>query len=124
MGTKFSFKARARSFAFAFKGISEFIKTQHNGWIHLFAAAAVTVAGVYFKLSASEWVMVVFAMGFVFSSEIMNTAVEYLVDLVSPDFNKTAGKVKDLAAAAVLLAAITAAIIGMIVFFPKVIALF
>ncbi len=95
-------------------------KSQPNAWIHLFAAFGVIVAGFILKLSISEWIFVTFAIGFVISAELFNTAIEALVDKVSPEQNPISGKVKDLAAGAVLVAAITAAVIGLVIFVPKV----
>ena len=81
------------------------------------------VAGILFKISSMEWVAVIFAIGLVFSFEIINSAVENLSDFVCSERNELIKKVKDLAAAAVLVSAITAAVIGLIVFIPKIIEL-
>ena len=121
---KFSISKRMKSFKFAFRGISVFIKTQHNVWIHLSAAFIVIVLGVIFNVNFYEWCLLIFAIGFVLTAEIFNTAIEYFVDLISPEFNKKAGLIKDLAAGGVLISAITAAIIGLIIFLPKFIILF
>lgn len=121
---KFSFKKRLCSFGFAFRGIKLLIAGEHNAWIHCFAAICVITCGFLFSLSAPEWIAVIFAIGFVFSMEAVNSAIEALCDFVSPERDERIGRVKDLAAGAVLLAAITAAVIGSIVFFPKIIALF
>ena len=114
-------KKRILSFKFAFKGVFLLFKEQPNAWIHMVAAIGVVVAGLIFKLSTTEWLLIVFAIGFVFSAELFNSAIEEMVNLVSPDFNKKAGKIKDLAAAAVLISSVTAAIIGLIIFIPKIV---
>lgn len=117
---KFSPAGRAKSFRYAIRGIFLFMKTQHNAWIHLVAAIVVTIAGFYFSLSGTEWIAVILAIGFVFSAEAFNTAIEWLVDKISPEYDPVAGKVKDVAAGAVLIAAVAAAVIGILVFFPKI----
>lgn len=114
------FKQRIKSFGFALKGIKILIKTQVNARIHLFAVVCVTIAGWFFSISTTEWCLIIFAFAAVFAAEAFNTAIEFIVDLVSPDYHPLAGKAKDVAAAAVLLTAIGSAIIGMIIFIPKV----
>lgn len=121
---KFSIKARLKSFGYAFHGIFYCLKTQHNFWIHLVAAAVVVSLGFLFDVSKAEWLFLIFAFGMVLSLEIVNTAIEFLVDLLSPEHQKIAGLAKDLAAGAVLIGAITAAIIGLMIFVPKFLILF
>ncbi|MBC8109861.1 MAG: diacylglycerol kinase family protein [Verrucomicrobia bacterium] len=116
---EFSIRKRLFSFTFAFNGILHFLKTQHNAWIHAVITLLVVVFGFWLKVSLMEWLFLVFAIGFVFVAEMFNTALELLVDLVSPDFHTLAGKTKDVAAGAVLVAAITAALIGLAIFLPK-----
>lgn len=118
----FSPRARANSFAYAFKGLKLVFTTQHNSWIHLFAAGAVVAAGFFFGITKTEWLFVVTAISLVLITEMLNTAIEFLVDLVSPGYNELAGKVKDLAAGAVLFAALMAAVIGVLVFGPYLLA--
>lgn len=119
----FSPLARANSFRYAFKGLKIFFATQHNSWIHLVAALSVIAAGFFFSITKTEWLFVVTAIALVLITEMLNTAIEFLVDLVSPDYNELAGKVKDLAAGAVLFAALMAAVIGILVFGPYLLAL-
>ena len=97
-------------------GLSQF---QHNAWIHLLSALLVIFMGFYMSLSITEWCFIVFAIGFVFVAEIINTSIEYLTDLVSPNYHEKAKKVKDLAAGGVLIASIIALSIGLIIFLPK-----
>lgn len=121
---KFSFTERLKSFRYAFKGIGFLVSGEHNAWIHCFAAVLVIVCGYLLELSSIEWIAVIFAIGFVFAMEAINSSVEALCDFVSPEHRPVISKVKDLAAGAVLIAAITAALIGGIIFFPKIIVLF
>lgn len=116
---KFSIKARLKSFGYAFHGIFYCLKTQHNFWIHLVATAIVIILGFVLDVSKAEWIILIFAIGLVLCLEIMNTAIEYVVDLLSPEHQKIAGLAKDLAAGAVLIGAIAAAIIGAMIFIPK-----
>jgi diacylglycerol kinase len=117
-------KKRLNSFRYAFAGIAELVRSQPNAKFHLTAASFVFVAGFLSGLSRMEWCAVVFAITIVIAAETVNTALEYLTDLTSPDYHPLAGKVKDLAASAVLISAIGAAAVGIIIFLPKVIALF
>ena len=120
MSKKFYIKDRIHSFKYAFSGLKLFFKTQHNARIHLAALVLVVISGFYFKLSIGEWIVIAFAAGLVFVTEVINTSIEYLTDLVSPHQNEQAGKVKDLAAAAVLVAVIIALAMGCLIFIPKI----
>lgn len=118
-----SIKKRIHSFGFALKGIATLFKTQPNARIHLIAILAVTVAGYLLKVSTSEWCFIVMCFAMVLAAEAFNTAVEFVVDLTSPDYHPLAGKAKDVAAAAVLITAIGAATIGIIILLPKLLFL-
>lgn len=111
-------KKRIKSFGYAFKGIASLIRKEHNAWIHCTAIVLVTIAGFHFGITPIEWCIVVLCFGLVLAAEGFNTAIERLVDLVSPDFHPIAGDVKDVAAGAVLICAIASAIVGLIVFIP------
>lgn len=115
----FSIGDRILSFGFAFQGLITFFKTEHNAWIHLLSAIAVIVFGFVYDVSNTEWCWLIVSIGFVFAAEMFNTAIEFLTDLVSPQFHPLAKKVKDVASGAVLIAAITAVVIGLIIFLPK-----
>lgn len=115
---KFSVKDRVRSFKYAFQGIRTLIRNEHNARIHLCAAILAIGAGLFFGISTGEWIAVIFAIGFVFSAEAINSAIEYIADAFTTEPHELIGKAKDLAAGAVLLAALTAAIIGGIIFIP------
>lgn len=115
----FSIKARLRSFKHAIDGVVEFFNTQHNAIIHLLMTVIVFIAGIIFKISRMEIIAVGFATGFVWTAELFNTAVEKLADMVSKEFDLKIKFIKDVSAAAVLIAAITAFLTGVIVFVPK-----
>lgn len=112
-------KKRIDSFGFAFKGIFDLIKTQPNARIHLCAAVLVFISGWYFQITTLEWCLCILAISSVLAAEAFNTALEYLTDLVSPDYHILAGKTKDVAAAGVLITALGAAIVGLFIFLPK-----
>jgi diacylglycerol kinase (ATP) len=111
-------KKRIKSFGYAFKGIASLLKKEHNAWIHCLAIVVVTSLGFYFHITSTEWCIVLLCFGMVLAAEGFNTAIERLVDLVSPERHPVAGDVKDVAAGAVLICAIAAAIIGCIIFLP------
>lgn len=118
--SKFSFEARFKSFRYAFNGLKILFKTEHNAWIHLVSALLVITLGLVLEINIIEWCLLLFSIGLVFVAEIINTSIEYLTDIAAPNYNETAKKVKDLAAAAVLFASIIAIIIGMFVFLPRI----
>ncbi len=105
-----------KSFGFAWKGIVFVVSRENNMLYHLIATVAVIIAGAFVKLSLTEWALIIICIGMVWMAEFFNTAIEKLVDLVSPQFNEKAGLVKDIASGAVLVTAITALIVGLIVF--------
>jgi diacylglycerol kinase len=115
---------RIKSFGYAFKGIASLFASQPNARIHAVVLSFVVAAGFYFKIDKTEWLAVVLIAALVLSAEAMNTAVEFVVDLVSPDYHPLAGKAKDVAAGAVLLAAFGAVVVGLIIFLPKILVLF
>ncbi len=96
---------------------------EHNAWIHLAVGVLVITAGLVFKISIMEWAAIFIAIGLVFTAEAINTSIEKLSDFVSPEKRSPIREVKDLAAAGVLISAITALIIGLIVFVPKILTL-
>ena len=110
---------RLRSFGYAFRGLAICFRTQANARIHAVATVVAVVLGFALKLAAWEWCAVVLSIASVWVAECFNTAMESLVDLVSPERQPLAGRIKDLAAGAVLAAAIGAAIVGAIIFVPK-----
>lgn len=108
-----------KSFLFAFQGLVYAFKTQPNFRIHCFFILTVVFLGVYTQLNFSEWLWISLAIALVIILELINTAVEVLVDLILPKQNPKAGAIKDLTAAAVLVASLFALTVGLIIFVPK-----
>lgn len=108
-----------RAFRYAFRGLVDLFRTQSNARFHVGAALAAVSAGYWLDISRLEWVAAVLCIAVVLALEAVNTALEYLTDLVSPDYHPLAGKAKDVAAGAVLVAAIGAAVVGCLIFLPK-----
>lgn len=117
---EFSIIKRARSFVHAGRGILLFLKTTHNAWIHVLVSLIVLFLAWYFSVTSIEWILLVFAIGFVFVAEAFNTAIEIDIDLTSPEYHPYARDTKDVAAGAVLIASITVIIIGCIIFVPYI----
>ena len=115
--------SRLKSFTYALRGLGILLATQPNARIHAAATIAVCAAGFYFRLNVAEWCWIVLAMMAVWSAEAFNTALEFLADAVNPDFHPLVGKAKDVAAGAVLIAAMGAVVIGVLVFGPHILAL-
>jgi diacylglycerol kinase (ATP) len=120
----FTLKDRLKSFVYAFKGIRYAMASQHNLWIHIVCACIAIMLGFVFNINTTQWIAIVLSIGLVMAAEVFNSAIESLVDMVSPVYNKKAGIVKDMAAAAVLITAIMAAIVGIIIFLPSILHLF
>ncbi len=114
----FSVSDRVKSFGYALRGLGFMLKSQHNAWIHLAATGAVVAAGVWLRIREEDWRWIVVAIGMVWVAEIVNTAFEHLCDVVQPEFHVSVKAAKDVAAGAVLVAAVAAAIIGVLVFLP------
>jgi len=119
--SKFSILERLLSFKFAFNGIKLFFKEEHNSWIHLLLTMTAITFGVWLKISLLEWVLIVFCIGFVFVTEIINTAIENICNFISPEKHSIIKRIKDLSAAAVLFSAVTSLIVGVLIFLPKLI---
>lgn len=117
-------KSNFLGFEFAFKGILAFFAKERNAKIHLLATVIVLTAGFYFHVDPAEWLWISLAIVLVFISEMINSAIELLCDLVMPEQNDKAGKLKDIAAGAVLIASIFSLIVAGIVFIPRIILLF
>lgn len=109
---------RVTSFTHAFDGWRFMLRTTPNAWIHLTFTLAVIVMGVWLRISLLSWAVLVLAMGLVWVAEFINTAVEFTVDIASPEINSLAKIAKDVAAAAVLTAAGIAVIVGLLVLGP------
>ena len=118
--TSISLAGRARSFRSALEGMRVLVGSQRNAWVHLAATVAVVALGLYLGLSAAQLALVTVAVASVWTAEAINTTFELLADAVAPEFNPLIGKAKDVAAGAVLIAAIGAAAIGLLVFVPEI----
>lgn len=108
-----------QSFRYAWAGLRHFAVTEHNGWIHAVATAAVLAVSIYLGLSGEEWRWVILAISLVWLAEAFNTAIERLSDAVTIEPNENIGYAKDVAAGAVLSAAVVAVVIGMTIFIPR-----
>lgn len=117
-------KKLINSFKYAFKGIGSSLKSERNMKIHFAMMVLVIMAGILLNISMWEWITCFILFGLVISLEMVNTAIEIVVDMVSPEYNLKAGHVKDIAAGAVLVNAIVAFIVGLLIFLPKIIGLF
>ena len=113
-------KKLINSFKYAIKGILSSFKTERNSRIHIFIMILVIIAGVILKINKYEWIACILCFAIVISGELFNTAIETVVDMVMPYKNDKAKIAKDIAAGAVLTLAIGAAVIGVIIFVPKI----
>ncbi len=113
---------RIKSLVFALKGAIKLIATEHSVMVQFSTAVLLTIAGFYFKITTTEWLFQTLAIGLVLSVEGLNTAVEKIADFIHPDYHHKIGFIKDIAAGAVFFAAITAIIIGLIIYTPLFIA--
>ena len=119
-----TFNKRLAGFKYALNGIRLLLRNETNALLHCIIGTCAISAGFLLNISATEWTAVVIVCGCVFATEALNTAIEQLADVVSPEYSEAIKKVKDLSAGAVLLMAIAAAITGIIIFSPKLIYLF
>lgn len=106
-------------FVDAWRGIKTVFKSERNFRIHLVVALLVVVLGFVLRLSSVEWLAIVLCMGFVLAAEVLNTAIEYLADVVHPEMDPGIRRAKDAAAGGVLIASVAAASVGVIVYLPK-----
>lgn len=109
-------KRQMKSYKYAAKGVHYTLATQVNIWVQLFATVIVLLTAYYLDFSLEHYLILVLTIGFVIAAELFNTAIEILVDLISPEHHPQAGLIKDVAAGAVLVASFTAAIIGTVLF--------
>lgn len=123
MSKKLFWKKRAQSFVYAFRGISYALRTQHNLWIQLSFLLLAVILGWAFNIERLEWLAIIEVSGLVLALEILNTALETFLDTHYPERDPKIGLVKDIAAGAVLIAAIAALIVGLLIFIPKLLAL-
>lgn len=111
-------RSRARSFRYAFAGWWYVLRTQRNAWIHGLASVLVLLLAWWLRLPVRDWALLFVTMGLVWMAEFMNTALEAVVDLVSPQLHPLAKAGKDVGAAAVLIAALCAAVVGFLILGP------
>lgn len=124
MNPKLECKKLINSFKYALQGFASSFRTERNMKIHVVATILVIILGIYLKLNLIEWSIITIAIVIVISAELFNTAIETIVDMVSPQKNEKAKLAKDISAGAVLILAIGSAIVGFIIFLPKIIAIF
>lgn len=115
---RFTLAKRLKSFRYACSGIAFMLRTQHNAWIHLAITLAVCALGWASGLSAADWRWLIVAIAMVWFAELINTAIEYVCDIVSPEHDERVKRAKDIGAGAVLVCAISAALIGVLTFWP------
>ena len=120
---RFSIISRLRSTTHALRGLSIFLKTTHNAWVHFFFAILAIYLGFLLHISNVEWVLLVLTIGLVILFEMINTAIEIDIDLTSPTYHPYARDTKDVAAGAVSVAVIISGIVGAIIFLPKLLLL-
>ncbi|GAA4027587.1 diacylglycerol kinase family protein [Flavobacterium cheonhonense] len=113
------FSGRLKSVGFAVKGALKLITTEHSVMVQSSLAVLMTVAGFYFKIDRYEWMMQILAFGLVLGVESLNTAVEKIADFVHPEYHERIGFIKDIAAGAVMFAALAAMAIGLLIYVPK-----
>jgi len=116
---KFSLRSRIKSFRYAIAGIIIFVRQEHNARIHAVATVAVIIAGIVFHVSYAEAATLTVVTGVVWITEMLNTCLERMADIVHPEIHPTIRFIKDLAAGAVLVAAITAVVVALFIFIPK-----
>ena len=113
------FTGRLKSIGFAFKGAFKLITTEHSVMVQSTIAILLIIAGFVFEISREEWMMQILAFGLVLGIESLNTAIEKIADFIHPEFHNKIGFIKDIAAGAVLFAALAAIAIGLLIYVPK-----
>ncbi len=113
-----------KGLAYALSGIAYAFRSQVNMRFHIFAAIVVFIMSFFLQINLAEWCIILMCVGSVISAELINTSLEVSIDMISPNYNEKAGHAKDLAAAAVLVVCTVSAIIGIVIFLPKIIRLF
>ena len=122
-GNYFSWKTFIKSFSYAALGILQFFKKEQNAKIHLVAAVVVSILSVWLRISTMELLVVIFSIALVWITEMINTALEQTMDMISPEWHPKVKMIKDLAAGAVLVAALAALLAGCLIFIPKLLHL-
>jgi diacylglycerol kinase (ATP) len=122
-GKKFSLSERLGSFRYAFKGILDLVRFEHNFRIHLIILTAVILAGIFFRISVTEWLVILVVSALVLVSEGFNSAIEFMSDTITDGMDYKIRSAKDIAAAAVLISVLTAVIAGFVIFIPELMKL-
>ena len=120
LNMKFSFRARLRSFGFAFMGFRTLLNSEHNARIHLLATILALIAGFALKISETEWALILIVIGMVWSAEAFNSAIEKLCDIITLEKNQSIKHIKDIAAFGVLITAFIAFVVGCLIFIPAI----
>jgi diacylglycerol kinase (ATP) len=114
------FTGRLKSVTYAYKGAFKLITTEHSIMVQFSIGVLLTVAGFYFGITPTEWLFQTLAIGLVLSIEGLNTAIEKIADFIHPNYHERIGFIKDIAAGSVFFAAMTAIIIGLIIYMPRI----
>ena len=117
-------KGRMKSMVYSIKGAYLLVTSEHSIMVQFFIGVAVTIAGFYFGISSTEWMLQILAIGLVLAIEGANTAIEKIADFIHPDYHEKIGFIKDVASGAVFYAALAALAVGIIIYYPKVMLLF
>ena len=117
---KFSLMRRAKSLTHAWRGIEIMVRSTHNAWLECLFSLIIVCMGFYFHITQIEWILAIFAVGFVLAAEAFNTAIEIDINLTSPEYHPYARDTKDVAAGAVLISGITAFVIWGLIFAPYI----
>jgi diacylglycerol kinase (ATP) len=120
--SQLTFSGRIRSIRCALAGLRVMIASQHNAWLHAAATLVVALVSWHFRLTKAEWCWIILAVISVWTAEALNTAFEFLTDVASPEFHPVAAKAKDVAAGAVLIAAVGSVLIGLLILGPYTLA--
>jgi diacylglycerol kinase (ATP) len=120
----FSVVKRGKSFNYALRGVYVLVRTQHNMWIHMLAAVLTIVLGFVLHISEGEWLALILTITIVMLAEAFNTAIEFDIDLTSPEEHPFARDTKDVAAGAVLISSLAAIAVGLVIFLPKILTVF
>ena len=115
---------RLQSFKYAFTGARKLLLTEHSIMVQAFIAVCTVIAGFYFNISVVEWMIQILATGMVLGIEGLNTAIEKICDFIHPDYHERIGFVKDIAAGSVVFVSLAALVIGILIYYPKVLTVF
>jgi diacylglycerol kinase (ATP) len=115
---------RFKSVRYAFNGALYLCRTEASIQIQLVVALIIIIAGFYFQISTTEWLIQIAMIGLVISMEGINTSIEYIADFVHPELHASIGRIKDIAAGAVFIASVAASVIAIVIYYPKVVLLF